>query len=101
MAITYQQEDQTLTAELSGELDHHAAKAIMDDLQRHLDAVRPHHVTLDLHALTFTDSSGIAVILRTWKQAQSLHASLRITRTPAQADRVFRAAGLHRIIPFD
>lgn len=101
MPIVYQQDAQHLTALLSGELDHHAAKEVMEDLQRHMDAARPHRVTLDLSGLTFTDSSGIAVVLRAWKQAQSLHSPMRIVHIPPQADRVFRAAGLHQIIPFD
>ena len=101
MSLVCTQENRTLTAHISGELDHHAARQIMQGLEGQIDAALPTLLTVDLAGLTFTDSSGIAVILRTWKQAQSLHATLRITRTPAQADRVFRAAGLHRIIPFD
>ena len=100
MPVTCTQDNRHLILAISGELDHHAAKTVMLQLQSHMDAARPTQVTLDLHSLTFTDSSGIAVLLRAWRQAQSLNAALQVVQVPPQADKVFRAAGLHRIIPF-
>ena len=100
MPVTCTQDNRHLIISISGELDHHAAKTVMLQLQSHIDAARPSHLTLDLQSLTFTDSSGIAVLLRTWRQAQSLSATMQVTHVPPQADKVFRAAGLHRIIPF-
>ena len=100
MPVTCTQDHRHLILTLSGELDHHAAKSIMQQLQAHMDAALPSRITLDLSGLTFTDSSGIAVLLRAWRQAQSLQAAMEVIHVPLQADKVFRAAGLHRIIPF-
>ena len=38
MSVICTQENHTLTAAVSGELDHHAAKAIMSELERQVDA---------------------------------------------------------------
>ena len=100
MPVTCTQDNRHLTLAISGELDHHAAKTVMLQLQSQMDAARPSQITLDLRALTFTDSSGIAVLLRAWRQAQSLNADMQVIHVPPQADKVFRAAGLHRIISF-
>ena len=101
MPVICTEENRHLTAALSGELDHHAAKVIMETLDNRIDAAIPTKLTLDLSGLTFTDSSGIAVLLRVWRHMNHLSGSMRVIRTPAQADKVFRAAGLHRLIPFE
>lgn len=90
-----------MTAAVSGELDHHGAKAVMEELDRRIDAALPREMTLDLKGLTFTDSSGIAVLLRAWRRMGQVQGSLKVINTPNQADKVFRAAGLQRIIRFE
>ena len=64
MSVTCMEENRCLTASLSGELDHHRAREVMEELDRQIDAALPRKLTLDLAGLTFTDSSGIAVVLR-------------------------------------
>lgn len=90
-----------LTAAISGELDHHGAKTVMEELERRIDAALPRQLTLDLAGLTFTDSSGIAVLLRTWRHMGHLGGTMRVIHTPHQADKVFRAAGLQQLITFE
>ena len=101
MPVICTQEDRALTAAISGELDHHGAKTVMEELERRIDASFPRRLTLDLGGLTFADSSGIAVLLRVWRQMDRLGGTMRVIRTPAQADKVFRAAGLQRLITFE
>ena len=101
MSVVCTQEERTLTAALSGELDHHRAKAVMTELERRIDAARPRTLVLDLAGLTFTDSSGIAVLLRAWRHMGALGGTMKVVRTPNQADKVFRAAQLQRLIPFE
>lgn len=101
MPILCTQEDRSLTAAISGELDHHAARQIMAELERRIDAAIPLHLTLDLAGLTFTDSSGIAVLLRAWRHMGRLGGTMRVIHTPPQADKVFRAAALQRLITFE
>ena len=64
MAVTCTEEGRHLTAAVTGELDHHRAKEVMEELDRQIDAALPRTLTLDLGGMTFTDSSGIAVLLR-------------------------------------
>ena len=58
MAVMCEEENRCLTAAVSGELDHHRAKEVMEELDRQIDAALPRKLTLDLSGLTFTDSSG-------------------------------------------
>ena len=72
MPVAFTEEERRLTAAVSGELDHHGAKAVMEELDRRIDQALPRQLTLDLGGLTFTDSSGIAVLLRQQGEAQLL-----------------------------
>ena len=101
MPVVCTQEGRCLTALVSGELDHHGAKHVMEELDRKIDMGVPSCLTLDLGGVTFTDSSGIAVLLRAWKRMEQNRGKMRVIRTPGQAEKVFRAAGLQRLISFE
>ncbi len=95
MSVTCMEENRCLTASLSGELDHHRAREVQ------IDAALPRKLTLDLAGLTFTDSSGIAVVLRTFRRMRQLQGSMAVVNAPEQARRVFQAAGLDKLVPFE
>ena len=101
MPVTCREDKRHLTAQVAGELDHHGARAVMEELDRRIDAAQPRELTLDLSGLTFTDSSGIAVLLRAHRRMGQVRGSMRVINTPDQAGRVFRAAGLERLIRFE
>ena len=98
MAVHCFSSDRTLRAELSGELDHHAAKEIMGELERQIELNLPRRLTIDMGGVTFMDSSGIAVLLRAWKHMGRLEGSVTVSNVPKQAGRVLQAAGLHRMM---
>ena len=101
MPVTCKEDKRQLTALVDGELDHHGAKSVMEELDRRIDLVQPRELTLDLGGLTFTDSSGIAVLLRAHRRMGQVRGAMRVVNTPDQAGRVFKAAGLERIIRFE
>ena len=101
MPVICREDKRQLTALVAGELDHHEAKAVMEELDRRIDQARPQELTLDLSGLTFADSSGIAVLLRAYRRMGQVRGSMRVVNTPAQAGKVFKAAGLERLIRFE
>lgn len=101
MPITVTSRDSELTIALSGEIDHHAARELMAQLDQTVAERLPAHLVLDLSGVTFMDSSGIAVLLRALRQMERHGGSLRAAHIPAQARRVLDAAGVGRLIPFD
>ena len=78
-----------LTQKLMAELE--------DTLATHL----PHHLTLDLSGITFMDSSGIALLLRTHRRVTGFGGTMRVTHIPTQPRRVLDAAGVGRIISLE
>lgn len=101
MPVTCKEDKRRLLAQVSGELDHHGAKEVMEELDRRIDQAQPSELTLDLGGLSFTDSSGIAVLLRAQRRMGQVRGAMRVVNTPTQAGKVFRAAGLERLIQFE
>ena len=84
---------------LSGELDHHAARMIMADIEEKLDMLLPRDCVLDLRDLTFMDSSGIAVVMKTYRRMNQLGGRLWVENVPPQPMKVLKAAGIEKITP--
>ena len=98
MPVTVTANGRDLTARISGEVDHHGAREIMEELDREIDAALPRHLALDLSGVTFMDSSGIAVVLRARQKMQLLDGALLVRGVPPQARRVLDAAGINRLV---
>ena len=86
--------DRALTITLRGELDHHAARETVTAIERALDAAVPMQLMLDFGGVTFMDSSGIAVAMRAHRLMAALGGSIALVNVPAQAKKVFDAAGV-------
>ena len=98
MEMKYKAENRQLTITLSGELDHHAARELMESIDRLLEQVLPARTLLDLGELSFMDSSGIAVVLRAKRRMEALSGTLVVVNIPRQASRVLETAGLGRYV---
>ena len=98
MEMKYKAENRQLTITLTGELDHHAAKSLMDSIDRCIEQNLPAKTLLDLAGLTFMDSSGIAVVLRAKRRMEALAGALVVVNIPRQAARVLETAGLDRYV---
>ncbi len=90
-----------LTIYLNGELDQHEARATSACISELIDEYLPRDCALDLSALSFMDSSGIAVIVKANRQLRSFGGRLWVENPAGQALRVLDAAGLDRMIPVD
>lgn len=101
MKVIAKRAQRSLTLQLQGELDHHAAKEAMGEIDRHLDVALPLRTELDLSGVSFMDSSGIAVILRLYKRMQNLGGSMKVTHVPPQAMRVLKTAGISRVVTIE
>lgn len=87
-----------LLLSMSGELDHHGAKEAMSAITARIDVALPAECVLDMSGITFMDSSGIAVILKTQRRMAELSGSFFVENVPPQAMRVLDAAGIGRIV---
>ena len=96
-----EQKDRTLTLYLRGELDHHAARTVMRQIYEEMECRAPYLLVLDFSGVTFMDSSGIAVVLKAQQQMKQVGGRLTVRRATAQTEKVFRAAGLEKIVAME
>ena len=98
MQVKAESADRKLRLRLTGELDHHVARPLMNSIGRELEYALPLEVVLDFSGVTFMDSSGIAIALHTLQQVKQLGGKMRIVNPSAQVKKVFFAAGVQRMI---
>lgn len=87
-----------LTVLLDGELDHHAAKKAVAQIEENIDTHLPRETVLDFQRLTFMDSSGIAVVLKTYRKMRELGGKLSVVNAGAQPKKVLDASGIERAV---
>jgi anti-sigma B factor antagonist len=81
--------------ELLGEFDLSCADRFGDAV----DTVQSGRLVLDLRGLTFIDSAGLRMILRTWQRSREDGFALEIVGGRGQVAKVFRIAGLDDVLP--
>lgn len=102
MDIRARDTDRELLLEFSGEMDHHGARNALKEVEIAIDAALPRSLILDFAGVTFMDSSGIALILRSQQRMQLMEGSVgapeRAGAGPPCSGRCrHRAAGFHSI----
>ncbi len=98
MQFTSFLQDGNLTVALTGEIDHHRAKYYIQAIAAKIEAYTPATCILDFSDVTFIDSSGIAVVINAFREMKKIEGSLVLTGIASQPMKVFRAAGIDKII---
>ena len=98
MEIRARDANRELLLEFSGDIDHHGARNALKEVEMAIDAALPRLLILDFSGVTFMNSSGIALILRSQQRMQLLEGSVVLRNIPAQARRVLDAAGIGRLV---
>ena len=92
--VTLHQNGKSLLAQLSGEIDHHGAATLREEIDARVTAVAPSVLVLDFSAVTFMDSSGIGLILGRHKLLHALGGVLVVQKAPADIKRMLAIAGI-------
>ncbi|MBQ9736446.1 MAG: STAS domain-containing protein [Clostridia bacterium] len=86
-----------LRAQIAGEIDHHSAKALREELDRQIYLHRPHELVLELSGVAFMDSSGLGLIIGRLVTAKEVGAVMTLTGADARTRKIFEMAGLERM----
>ena len=87
MALRIDNAPDGLTVWLSGELDHHSARRMREEIDAAVERTKPARLRLDFGGVAFMDSSGIGLIMGRFRLMQ-LYGGIR---------KVIRLAGLDRL----
>ena len=97
MQLEFTRTGGVLTAHLIGELDHHAAAPLRQELDTAVLSCRCQRLVLDLSRLAFMDSSGIGLIMGRYRLMAAQHGALQVVNAPKNIEKMIRLAGLERL----
>ena len=83
---------------LTGEIDHHCARAYIQAIAAKIEAYTPNVCILDFRDVSFVDSSGIAVVINAMRNMAQIEGKLLLTGIAPQPMRVFRASGIDKLV---
>ena len=95
--LTSYLQDKLQTIALTGEIDHHSARQIIEQLGEKIDQYLPASCVLDFQGVSFMDSSGIAVVLNTRRRMAELGGTVCLQNVAQQPMKVLTAAGIEKI----
>lgn len=87
----------SITALLSGEIDHHNAPSIREKIDEYVQNKHPSLLVLDFGGVTFMDSSGIGLVMGRYKLIEGTDCEFHIVNLSPHAYKVMQLAGLERI----
>ena len=96
--IRLKESGDTVTAMLCGEIDHCSAETMKRSIEQAIGRAGVRHLRLDLTDVSFMDSSGIGMMIGRYKTMASKKGTVTAVGMMPQLERIFRMAGLHRII---
>jgi len=97
--IKWKRSGDMLTVYLSGEIDHCAAEKLKGEMEALIQKSKDQPLVLDFSDVTFMDSSGVGMIIGRYKSKLLHGGGLYACGMHAAVERLYRMAGLHRIIP--
>lgn len=101
MQMTSYLQDKQLTIALVGEIDHHGARNVLRMIADKIDQFMPIRCILDFREVGFMDSSGIAIVIHTYRRMNELNGILKLKNVQPQPKKVLLAAGMDRLIEIE
>ena len=97
-ALRLSYEEDTVTAEIGGEIDHHRAVSVRSQIDEALFKKMPKKLVIDIGRVDFMDSSGLGLIMGRLAKAKEIGATLILKNPSARVVRMIKMAGLDRVI---
>ncbi len=88
---------EVLTVYLSGEIDHHSAKGMREEIDKAIEYGMPSLLILDFSDVTFMDSSGIGLVMGRYRLLQKTGSTLNLVSLPENIYKIMKLAGIERL----
>ena len=98
MGVKIEKADGEVRAFLDGEIDHHCAPSIRNEIDLAVESCRPENLILDFGEVTFMDSSGIGFIMGRYKLAREYGGRVVVAGTGKKTRTILEMAGLARYV---
>ena len=101
MSTQIEYSNNTLYVRLQGDVDHHSAKYIREDIDKELYKYQPQTVILELSGVEFMDSSGLGLILGRYTKVNILGGVLKVANPNDRIEEILLMAGADKLIPIE
>jgi len=98
MPVDIDIDEKSVTAYISGEIDHHNAGALRAKIDEAVEMSYPEVLIMDFGAVTFMDSSGIGLVMGRYKLMRDLCGRIIIENAPRSIKKVMRMAGIEKLL---
>ena len=95
--VAFTLDGSALTARVKGEIDHHAARRLREEIDGEVFRTLPGSLTLDLSGVGFMDSAGLGLILGRLNLMTSRKGVLRLSGLRPPVARILMLAGVERL----
>lgn len=93
--------DGLLCVYLYGEIDHHGAVALREDLDRLIIRERPRRLVMNLSRIEFMDSAGLGLLMGRYRLMRELGGATVLTSPNPRVMKILRLAGMERFFEIE
>lgn len=93
--------DEEITAYIAGDIDHHTARNIREQIDSEITRMRTKQLNLDFKDVTFMDSSGIGLVMGRYKLLRTQNGQIKMKNCSLHIKRVMKLAGMDKLAEFD
>ncbi len=98
MNLKLQTEGRRLTAIITGDIDHHSAVLLREQVDRQIAATRPQEFVIDLAGVTFMDSSGLGFIMGRYKLIAAQGGRIAVTGDSGRISKILEMSGAFKFV---
>ncbi len=98
MKLITAEKDGDLVVQITGDVDHHSATGIREEIDRLLDEKKPARLLLDLSGTDFMDSSGLGLILGRKRKTDEMGMGLVLINPTEGCRKILHLAGMEKQI---
>lgn len=95
--VNLKNEGEILIAEIIGDIDHHSARNLREEIDTKIIRITPKVLILDFEKVTFMDSSGIGLIMGRYKLLNPTGGRIIIKNSSTLIKRLLNLSGISKL----
>ncbi len=97
MGVQLQMKQGELIALLDGEIDHHGARELREEIDAAAQRTKPRLLTLDFSGVQFMDSSGVGLIMGRYRMMSEWGGEVCVANLPPRLEKLVSLAGIREL----